>query len=107
VFDLGRELYDRLTALGKNVDALGRSLGAAVANYNKTVGSLETRVLVSARKLHELGVVDAELETPRPVEDTVRALSAPDLLAPDLLTQSGPELVPAAEPGPPPAQLAG
>jgi DNA recombination protein RmuC len=102
VFDLGRELYDRLAALGKNVDALGRSLGAAVANYNKTVGSLETRVLVSARKLHELGVVDAELETPRPVEDTVRALSAPDLLA-----ATGPELVPAAEPGPPPAQLAG
>jgi DNA recombination protein RmuC len=79
VFDLGRELYDRLTGLGKHVDGLGRALGNAVSAYNRAVGSLESRVLVSARKLNELGVVDAELEAPKPVEETVRALSAPDL----------------------------
>jgi len=88
VFDLGRELYDRISGLGKHVDGLGKALTNAVSSYNRTVGSLETRVLVSARKLNELGVVDAELEQPKPVEDTVRVLSAPDLVV-----DGGPELV--------------
>jgi DNA recombination protein RmuC len=88
VFDLGRELYERLASLGKHVDGLGRALSTAVITYNKAVGSLESRVLVSARKLNELGVVDAALEPPRPVEETVRALSAPDLITPSV-----PELV--------------
>jgi len=106
VFDLGRELYDRLAGLGKHVDGLGKALTNAVSTYNRTVGSLESRVLVSARKLHQLGVVDAELESPTPVEETIRALSAPELI-----TESGPELVigPAAERGgaPPPQLLSG
>jgi len=88
VFDLGRELYDRITALGKHVDGLGKALTNAVSSYNRTVGSLESRVLVSARKLNELGVVDAELDQPKPVEDTVRALSAADFVV-----DNGPELV--------------
>jgi len=88
VFDLGRELYDRISGLGKHVDGLGKALTNAVSSYNRTVGSLESRVLVSARKLNELGVVDAELEQPKPVEDTVRALSAPDFVV-----EGGPELV--------------
>jgi DNA recombination protein RmuC len=81
VFDLGRELYDRIASMGNHVDGLGKALANAVATYNRTVGSLESRVLVSARRLHQLGVVDAELESPKPVEQTVRALSAPDLIA--------------------------
>jgi DNA recombination protein RmuC len=92
VFDLGRELYERLTGLARNVDGLGRALGGAVTAYNRAVGSLESRVLVSARKLSELGVVDAELEPPRPVEETVRALSAPDLIVepvPELVAGPG------------------
>src|SRR5450755_2030601 len=88
VFDLGRELYERLTGLGKHVDGLGRALGNAVSIYNRAVGTLESRVLVSARKLNELGVVEAALEMPKPVEETVRALSAPDLITPSM-----PELV--------------
>jgi DNA recombination protein RmuC len=103
VFDLGRELYDRLAGLGKHVDSLGKALTNAVSTYNRTVGSLESRVLVSARKLNQLGVVDAELEPPRPVEETVRALSAPDLFG-----QAGPELVTGTgqeRGGQPPAQL--
>jgi DNA recombination protein RmuC len=88
VFDLGRELYERLTGMAGNLDRLGRELGSAVTAYNRTVGSMESRVLVSARKLSELGVVDGELEPPRPVEETVRALSAPELL-----TEPFPELV--------------
>jgi DNA recombination protein RmuC len=88
VFDLGRELYERIAGLGKHVDGLGRALSTAVSTYNKAVGSLESRVLVSARKLNDLGVVDAALEPPRPVEETVRVLSAADLITPSL-----PELV--------------
>jgi DNA recombination protein RmuC len=88
VFDLGRELYDRISGLGKHIDSLGKALTNAVSSYNRTVGSLETRVLVSARKLNELGVVDAELDGPKPVEDTVRTLSAPDLVV-----EAGPALV--------------
>ncbi|MGH3165724.1 MAG: DNA recombination protein RmuC, partial [Trebonia sp.] len=46
VFDLGREIYERLSGLGRHVDKLGRSLTSAVASYNQAVGSLESRVLV-------------------------------------------------------------
>jgi DNA recombination protein RmuC len=84
VFDLGRELYERLSGLSQNVDVLGKTLAGAVTAYNRAVGSLETRVLVSARKLSDLGVTDAALEPPRAVDDTVRALSAPELTAPEL-----------------------
>jgi DNA recombination protein RmuC len=88
VFDLGRELYDRIAGMGRHMDGLGKALTSAVTTYNKTVGSLEGRVLVTARKLNQLGVVDAELKPPAPVEDTIRALSAPDLA-----TEAAPELV--------------
>jgi len=81
VFDLGRELYDRICGLGRHVDRLGRALTTAVATYNQAVGSLESRVLVSARRLNELGVTDAELAAPAPVAETARPLSAPELVA--------------------------
>jgi DNA recombination protein RmuC len=81
VFDLGRELYDRIGSLGRNVDQLGRTLSKAVAAYNQTVGSLESRVLTKARRLNELGVVGAELGTPTLVEETARAVAAPELVA--------------------------
>jgi DNA recombination protein RmuC len=75
VFDLGRQLYERI------VDRLGRALGKAVSTYNQAVGSLESRVLPTARRLNELGVVDGELTAPALVEETTRALSAPELIA--------------------------
>ncbi|MBB6344964.1 DNA recombination protein RmuC [Nonomuraea muscovyensis] len=80
VFELGKELYDRLSSLGRNVDTLGKSLTRAVEAYNKTVGSLESRVLVSARKLHDLGVVDAELDSPAMLDGLPRPLASPELL---------------------------
>jgi DNA recombination protein RmuC len=55
VFDLGRELYERLNGLGGHVDAVGKALAGAVTAYNRAVGSLESRVLVTARKLNQLG----------------------------------------------------
>jgi len=98
VFDLGRELYDRIAGLGKHIDRLGRALTNSVSTYNQAVGSLESRVLVSARRLNQLGVVGSDLEPPQPVEQTTRALSAPELVAES--GQDGPELV-----TPPPARL--
>jgi DNA recombination protein RmuC len=64
---LGRELHDRLVTLVAHVDTVGRSLNAAVGHYNAAVGSLESRVLVSARRLGDLGVTDDDLPGPRPV----------------------------------------
>ena len=80
VFDLGKELYERLSSMGRNVDALGRALTRAVNAYNTTVGSLESRVLVSARRLRALGVVDGTLKTPDLVEDLPRGMVMPELL---------------------------
>jgi DNA recombination protein RmuC len=80
VFELGRELYDRLSGLGRHLDKVGRSLTSTVGAYNAAVGTLETRVLVSARKLAALGVVDAELSAPAAIVETARHLSAPELI---------------------------
>jgi len=80
VFELGRELYDRLGGLGRHLDKLGKSLTNAVGSYNQAVGTMESRVLVSARRLSSLGLVDAELNGPTPVTDTARPLSAPELV---------------------------
>src|SRR6266545_2994261 len=71
-FDLGRELYERISGLGRHVDRLGRALTSAVTTYNQAVGSLESRVLVSARKLNQLGVVEGDLETPTLIEEATR-----------------------------------
>ncbi|MFI6391239.1 DNA recombination protein RmuC [Nonomuraea sp. NPDC050547] len=80
VFELGKELYERLSSLGRNVDALGKALTRSVEAYNKTVGSLESRVLVTARKLHDLGVVDGDLDAPEMLEGLPRPLASPELL---------------------------
>ncbi|MEU4329300.1 DNA recombination protein RmuC [Nonomuraea dietziae] len=80
VFELGKELYERLSSLGRNVESLGKALTRAVESYNKTVGSLESRVLVTARKLHDLGVVDGELDSPDMLEHLPRPLASPELL---------------------------
>ena len=79
VFELGRELYERLSSMGKHLDKLGKQLTSAVGAYNAAVGAMETRVLVSARKLATMGVVDGELAAPEAVIETPRPLSAPEL----------------------------
>ena len=81
VFELGRELHERLSGMGRHLERVGKSLTNAVGAYNQTVGSLETRVLVSARRLAELGIVDAELPAPAAVTETARPLAAPELVA--------------------------
>ncbi|GAA2526986.1 DNA recombination protein RmuC [Winogradskya humida] len=83
VHSLARELYGRLATLGDHVGKLGSSLSGAVTAYNKAVGSLESRVLVSARKLAEMGVSDDELPIPAQVEVAPRQPQAPELFEDD------------------------
>jgi DNA recombination protein RmuC len=72
VCEVGQELYKRLSTMGEHVTAVGRALDKAVDAYNRQVGSLESRVLVTARKLATLEVGDGELVTPEQIERTTR-----------------------------------
>jgi DNA recombination protein RmuC len=85
---LGNEIYKRLSDMSKHFFAMGKNLGAAVEAYNRGVGSLESRVLVTARKFREYGpsALDGELEPPSQIESTAKALSAQELtVGPDSL----------------------
>jgi DNA recombination protein RmuC len=85
VSQLGRELYQRLASMGSHLDKLGRSLNAAVGSFNSTVGALEGRVLVSARRLAELSVVDpasdGELAETEQILAVTRTLTAEELMS--------------------------
>ena len=73
---LGKELHDRLRLLAGHITSVGTGLDRAVESYNKAVGSLESRVLVSARKFAELGASVADhIPELAPIETTARALS--------------------------------
>jgi DNA recombination protein RmuC len=80
VFRAGKDLYSRLGVLGSHVDKLGRSLGTAVADYNRTVGSLERTVLPAARRMSDLGVVDDAMPSPRELDAVPKPLTAPELV---------------------------
>ncbi|MBL1076040.1 DNA recombination protein RmuC [Nocardia sp. 2] len=71
---LGRELYTRLATTGKHLDRLGSQLGKAVDAFNHTVASVESRVMVTARKLHELEIADAPVPEIGRVETWPRAV---------------------------------
>jgi DNA recombination protein RmuC len=84
--NLGRELYDRLSKLAEHFGRLGKGLGTAIKAYNEAIGSLENRVLFSARRFKELGAVSAaaeDIEELTPVETAVRQIQAPELLLPN------------------------
>ncbi len=77
--ELGQDLYKRLADMTTHFSKMGRSLSSAVENYNKGIGSLETRVLVTARKFKEMGVFPGQIEieeiemvekTPRELQNT-------------------------------------
>ncbi len=79
---LGGELYDRISKFVDNFGGVGRALEQAVSSYDKAVGSLERRVLVSARKFRELGATaQAEIAEVEPVERIPRTVQS-DLLVP-------------------------
>jgi DNA recombination protein RmuC len=80
IHELGRELHERLGTMGGHLDKLGRSLTSAVGAYNRAVGSLETRVLVSARRLGVAEGSEEQLPAPEAVTDSVRPLTSAELL---------------------------
>ena len=77
---LGSELYSRLGTLGSNASKMGASLQRSVESYNALVGTLESRVMVTARKMHEFGLADAPLPKIAPVETAARPLTAVELI---------------------------
>lgn len=80
LFDVSRELYQRLTTLATHVDKLGRSIERSVKDYNSFVGSFERQVLPSARKLSQL---DSSKVLPKleEIDEPTRELTASDLTA--------------------------
>jgi DNA recombination protein RmuC len=82
VAKLGKELYKRLSVMGGHAASVGKALDAAVSRYNQFVGSLESQVMVSARRFEDLKVDHEGKELPElnAVEQSPRALSRPELL---------------------------
>ena len=113
---LGQDLYTRLSTLGSHVAAVGGSLSRSVDAYNRLVGTLETRVLVTARRLRDLDLVTGDLTEPAPSESAPRQLTAIELLdavaaddehRPELLLDAEPPSRSAQPTGAPPSRDAG
>jgi DNA recombination protein RmuC len=81
ISDLGAELYKRISDLGGHWIDLGRNLARTVECFNSAVGSLESRVLVSARRFKDLGAAPSsgEIDHVEPVEKTPRPLKVLDI----------------------------
>ncbi len=73
----GRDLYDRIVVLTNHFTKLGSSLDTAVGHYNATIGAMESRVLVAARRIGELGArSDKEVPEIEPIEKKARELTS-------------------------------
>lgn len=83
ISELGTQLYERMRLLTEHFTSIGSHLDGAVDAYNKTVGSLEARVLVTVRKFKELGAgTEKEILRLDQIDKAARAIQAPELLAP-------------------------
>lgn len=84
VAKLGKELYKRLSVMGVHAAGVGKALETAVGRYNQFVGSLETQVMVSARRFEDLHVDHEGKDLPElpPVDQAPRPLTRPELLPP-------------------------
>lgn len=79
ISELGKEMYDRLVTVTSHVSNLGKGLDKAVSSYNRAVSSLDSRVLVTARKFKELGAYSGkELEEPETIDKAARELILPE-----------------------------
>jgi DNA recombination protein RmuC len=80
---LGKELHGRISTMGEHFARLGSSLRIAVDSYNDTVGSLERRVLVSARRFKDLGAWDGakEIDTVESIEAMPRQFQAVEMVS--------------------------
>jgi DNA recombination protein RmuC len=94
IADAGSELYERLSGFAAKVSAMGGRLESAVSAYNAAIGSLESRVLPSARRLRDLHATTApEVEAPEPLQIEVRPVNAAELKP---LPDAAPPAVPRA-----------
>lgn len=85
ISDLGKTLYERLQIMADHFDDIKKGLDKAVLGYNKAVGSFESRVMVTARKFHELGAAAQENDVEVKTVDLVTreiSMAAPELSAP-------------------------
>jgi DNA recombination protein RmuC len=82
VLDTGRELHQRLSTVSAHLAKVGSSLESSVKAYNALVGSLESRVLVTARRFNDMQVTDAELPSPSAIDLAPRVPQADELLDP-------------------------
>jgi DNA recombination protein RmuC len=81
ISDLGRQLYDRIRVMAEHFEEVARGLTRSVDAYNRAVGSLESRVLVTARRLKDKGIPAAEdLPDLEVIDHTARAIGAPELV---------------------------
>jgi DNA recombination protein RmuC len=81
ISDLGRQLYDRIRVMAEHFEEVARGLTRSVDAYNKAVGSLESRVLVTARRLKEKGIpAPEELPELEVIDHTAREIGAPELV---------------------------
>ena len=79
VSNLARTLYDRLRVFTTHFDDIGRNLDRALESYNRGVRSLESRVLVTARRFKERGAIAGdEIEILEPIDKAARPLSRDD-----------------------------
>ncbi|MCW4355071.1 DNA recombination protein RmuC [Hoyosella sp. YIM 151337] len=81
IHKLGAELYSRLGVLAAHMDRLGSQLGKSVEAFNSTVASMEARVLVTARKLHELPAFDTEPPTVETIDLWPRGIAHTEIYA--------------------------
>ncbi len=81
ISDLGRQLYERIRIMAEHFEDVARGLTRSVESYNKAIGSLESRVLVTARRLKDKGVTAPdELPELQTIDQTPRPLGAPELV---------------------------
>jgi len=81
ISELGRQLYDRIRVMAIHFDEVARGLTKSVDAYNRAIGSLESRVLVTARRLKDSGISAPEpLPELAPIDQAARPMGAPELL---------------------------
>ena len=93
ISDLGRELHKRLSDMGSHLEKLGRNLNSSVDSYNKAVGTIETRVMVTARKFKDLKSANAGVEIAplEPLDQVTRQIQAPELIQLNGETEAQPD----------------